>query len=230
MANLTVYNSDRSEAGSIEVSDAIFGAEVKEHLFYEVIKWQLARRRAGTASSKGRSEVSGGGQKPYKQKGTGRARQGSRRAPNHVGGGIVHGPKPRSFAYRINKKLRRAALRSALSLRAKEGRLLVVNELGLSEIKTKTAAQLFGTLTPDPSESRRRSTSGHALVLGPTLSEVGGDKDEGLNNLRRSVQNLPKVDYLPIEGMNLFDILNHRYLVLREPEVRRIEELLGASK
>ena len=231
MANLTVYHSDRSEAGSIEVSDSIFAAEVKEHLFYEVIKWQLARRRAGTASTKSRSEVSGGGQKPYKQKGTGRARQGSRRAPNHVGGGIVHGPRPRSYAYRINKKLRRAALRCALSLRAKEGRLLVVKDLGLPEIKTKAAAALFSTLAPDPSESRRRSESGHALVLGPTFNEVNTDAgDMSLNNLRYSLRNLPKVDYLPIEGMNLYDILNHRYLVLREPEVRRIEELLGATK
>ena len=126
MATLPVYNLSREEVGSIEVSDDVFAVEVNQHLFYEVVKWQLAKRRAGTASTKGRSEVSGGGRKPYRQKGTGRARQGSRRAPNHVGGGTVHGPKPRSYAYRLNKKVRKGALRSALSLRASQERLIVV--------------------------------------------------------------------------------------------------------
>ena len=134
MANLTVLNQQGEQVEHIEVSDAVFGVEVREHLFYEVIKWQLAKRRAGTASTKGRSLVAGGGQKPYRQKGTGRARQGSRRAPNHVGGGIVHGPQPRSYAYHISKKLRRSALRAALTKRAQEGRLLVVRDLGMDEI------------------------------------------------------------------------------------------------
>jgi large subunit ribosomal protein L4 len=222
MANLTVFTQNGEELQQIEVSDAVFGAEVKETLFYEVIKWQLAKRRAGNACTKGRSEVAGGGAKPYRQKGTGRARQGSRRAPNHVGGGIVHGPKPRDFSYRISKKLRRAALRSALSKRAQEGRLLVIRDLGLSEIKTRSAAEVFRNLADDPSQRRNRSTSGHALILGPRP-----DSDEALLNLKRSVSNLPKVNYLPLEGLNLFDILNHSYLILREPEVRRLEEVLG---
>lgn len=182
----------------------------------------MAKRRAGTASTKGRSQVSGGGAKPYRQKGTGRARQGSRRAPNHVGGGIVHGPKPRDYSYRISKKLRRAAIVAALSKRAQEGRLLVVRDLGLDEIKTRKAADIFRVLADDPSQSARRSTNGHALVLGPRA-----ESDQALVNLKLSVQNLPKVNYLPLEGLNLFDILNHRYLVLREPEVRRLEEVLG---
>jgi large subunit ribosomal protein L4 len=222
MANLKVVSVNGEELDQIEVSDAIFGAEVREHLFYEVIKWQLAKRRAGTASTKGRSQVSGGGAKPYRQKGTGRARQGSRRAPNHVGGGIVHGPKPRDYSYRISKKLRRAAIIAALSKRAQEGRLLVVRDLGLDEIKTRKAADIFRVLADDPSQSARRSTNGHALVLGPRA-----ESDQALVNLKLSVQNLPKVNYLPLEGLNLFDILNHRYLVLREPEVRRLEEVLG---
>jgi large subunit ribosomal protein L4 len=222
MANLKVVSVNGEELDQIEVSDAIFGAEVREHLFYEVIKWQLAKRRAGTASTKGRSQVSGGGAKPYRQKGTGRARQGSRRAPNHVGGGIVHGPKPRDYSYRISKKLRRAAIVAALSKRAQEGRLLVVRDLGLDEIKTRKAADIFRVLADDPSQSARRSTNGHALVLGPRA-----ESDQALVNLKLSVQNLPKVNYLPLEGLNLFDILNHRYLVLREPEVRRLEEVLG---
>jgi large subunit ribosomal protein L4 len=222
MANLKVVNQNGEELDQIEVNDAVFGTEIREHLFYEVIKWQLAKRRAGTASTKGRSEVAGGGAKPYRQKGTGRARQGSRRAPNHVGGGIVHGPKPRSYAYHISKKLRRAALCAALSKRAQEGRIVVVRDLGMEEIKTRTAASIFRVLADDPSTSRRRSESGHALILGPRA-----DSDAALLNLKRSVQNLPKVNYLSVEGLNLFDVLNHRYLILREPEVRRLEEVLG---
>lgn len=222
MAQLKVINLEGTEVGQIDVQDAIFNTEVKEYLFYEVVKWQLARRRAGTASTKGRNEVAGGGAKPYRQKGTGRARQGSRRAPNHVGGGTVHGPKPRSYAYRINKKLRLAALRSALSKRAQEGRLLVVRGLGMDEIKTKTAARIFDAIASDPSESKRRSESGHALILGPNA-----EADQQLLNLKRSIQNLPKVNYLNIKGLNLYDVLNHRYLVVREPEINHLQEVLG---
>jgi large subunit ribosomal protein L4 len=222
MAQLKVVNLEGTEVGEIEVADSIFNTEVKEYLFYEVVKWQLARRRAGTACTRGRSLVSGGGAKPYKQKGTGRARQGSRRAPNHVGGGTVHGPKPRSYAYSINKKLRRAALRCALSKRAQEGRLVVVRDLGMDEIKTKTAAGIFNTLAADPSTSKRRSESGHALVLGPRA-----DADEKLLNLKRSVQNLPRVNYLAVDGLNLYDVLNHRFLIIREPEVNHLQEVLG---
>ncbi len=204
MATLPVYNLSREEVGTIDVSDAIFATEVNQHLFYEVVKWQMAKRRAGTASTKGRSEVAGGGRKPYRQKGTGRARQGSRRAPNHVGGGIVHGPKPRSYAYRLNKKVRRGALRSALSLRASQQRLIVVQELTFAEPKTKVAAGIFDLLA-----------EGNALVVdGPN------------ENLKLSVRNLPKVKYLNVEGFNLYDVLNHRYLVLSEPMVRRLEGTL----
>lgn len=222
MTQLKVVNIEGAEVGEIEVSDSIFNTEVKEYLFYEVVKWQLARRRAGTACTKGRSEVSGGGAKPYRQKGTGRARQGSRRAPNHVGGGIVHGPKPRSYAYSINKKLRRAALRCALSKRAQEGRLVVVRDLGMDEIKTKSAASIFNTLAADPSTSKRRSESGHALILGPRA-----ESDEKLLNLKRSVQNLQRVNYLAVDGLNLYDVLNHRFLIIREPEVNHLQEVLG---
>ncbi len=222
MTQLKVVNIQGAEVGEIEVNDAIFNTEVKEYLFYEVVKWQLARRRAGTACTKGRSEVSGGGAKPFRQKGTGRARQGSRVAPNHVGGGTVHGPKPRSYAYSINKKLRRAALRCALSKRAQEGRLVVVRDLGMDEIKTKSAASIFNTLAADPSTSKRRSESGHALILGPRA-----ESDEKLLNLKRSVQNLQRVNYLAVDGLNLYDVLNHRFLIIREPEVNHLQEVLG---
>lgn len=205
MATLPVYNLKREEVGSIEVSDDIFAGEVKRHLFYEVVKWQLAKRRAGTASTKGRNDVAGGGAKPYRQKGTGRARQGSRRAPNHIGGGVVHGPTPRSYAHQLNKKVRKGALRSALSLRASESKLLVVDDLTFETHKTKAAAAVFGLLA-----------QGNALVVG------GGNE-----NLQMAVGNLPKVRYMSVEGINLFDVLKHEYLVMTEPTIRRLEGVLG---
>ncbi|MGC6419198.1 MAG: 50S ribosomal protein L4 [Bradymonadia bacterium] len=205
MATLPVYNLKREEVGSIEVADNVFAAEVKKHLFYEVVKWQLAKRRAGTASTKGRNDVAGGGAKPYRQKGTGRARQGSRRAPNHVGGGVVHGPTPRSYAYSLNKKVRRGALRSALSLRTSQQKLVVVDSLALESHKTRDAAVVFNALA-----------GGNALVVdGPN------------RNLELAVGNLPKVKYLNIDGMNLFDVLKYTHLVMTEPTVRRLEGALG---
>ena len=204
MATLPLYNLNREQVGSIDVEDETFGAEVNRHLFYEVVKWQLARRRSGTAHTKGRAQVRGGGKKPYKQKGTGNARQGSRRAPNHVGGGVVHGPKPRSYAYAINKKVRRGALRSALSLRAQEGRLIVVSDLGLGEVKTKKAALVFEKLANQ-----------HALVI-----------DNGNHELELSIRNLPRVKLLAAEGLNVFDILKYPNLVVTEPMIRHIEGAL----
>lgn len=204
MATLPLYNLNREQVGSIDVEDEIFGAEVNRHLFYEVVKWQLARRRSGTAHTKGRAQVRGGGKKPYKQKGTGNARQGSRRAPNHVGGGVVHGPKPRSYAYAINKKVRRGALRSALSLRVQEGRLIVVSDLGLGEVKTKKAALVFEKLANQ-----------HALVI-----------DNGNHELELSIRNLPRVKLLAAEGLNVFDILKYPNLVVTEPMIRHIEGAL----
>jgi len=195
---------NREQVGSIDVEDEVFGAEVNRNLFYEVVKWQLARRRSGTAHTKGRAQVRGGGKKPYKQKGTGSARQGSRRAPNHVGGGVVHGPKPRSYAYAINKKVRRGALRSALSLRAQEGRLVVVQDLGLGEIKTKKAALVFQKLAEQ-----------NTLV-------VDGEN----RTLELSIRNLPRVKYLSVDGLNVFDILKYPNLVVTEPMIRHIEGAL----
>lgn len=205
MATLPIYNLNREEIGSIDVSDDIFAGQVKRHLFYEVIKWQLARRRAGTAATKGRNEVMGGGAKPYRQKGTGRARQGSRRAPNHVGGGTVHGPSPRSYAYKLNKRIRRGAMRSALSLKAEQGKLVVLHDIDLGEVKTQRAAQVFDKLA-----------AGNALIIdGPN------------HTLELSVRNLPKVKYLALEGLNLFDVLKYDTLVLTEPMVRRLEGTLS---
>ncbi len=205
MATLPIYNLNAEEVGTIEVSDRVFAGEVRRHLFYEVVKWQLAKRRAGTHKVKSRSEVRGGGAKPYRQKGTGRARQGTRRAPQFVGGGAVHGPQVRSHAIRINKKVRQAAMRSALSLRAQAGDLVVVQDLDLGEIRTKRAATVFGRLA-----------GGNALVVdGPN------------NTLELSVRNLAKVKYLNADGINVYDVLKYPKLVLTEPVVRRLEGSLG---
>jgi large subunit ribosomal protein L4 len=206
MATLPVYDMSKTEVDSIDVQDEIFAAEVNRHLFYEVIKWQLAKRRQGTAKTKGRSEVRGGGAKPYRQKGTGRARQGSRRAPNHVGGGVVHGPRPRSYDYSLNKKVRKGAIRSALSLRASEQKLLVLRNLDFESPKTKEAAKVFQALA-----------NGNALIL-DTLQN---------RNLELSVRNLPKVKLLDVDGINLFDLLKHEYLVVTEPTVRKLEGALA---
>ena len=146
MATLPIFNVSGEEVGAIEVSDHVFAGEVRRHLFYEVVKWQLAKRRSGSHKTKGRSEVSGGGAKPYRQKGTGRARQGTRRAPQFVGGGVVHGPRPRSYDYPLNKKVRRGALRAALSLRAQAGDLVVVQNLELNQIRTRHASGVFERL------------------------------------------------------------------------------------
>ena len=205
MAMLPLYNLNREEIGSIEVSDQVFGVEVRRHLFYEVIKWQLAGRRAGNACTKGRSEVQGGGKKPYRQKGTDRARPGSSRAPNHVGGGTVHGPRPRSYRYKLNKRIRVGAMCSALSLKLGEGKLVVVPDLDLGEVKTQKAAQVF-----------QRLASGNALVI---------DGDNRI--LELSTRNLPRVKFLHIDGLNLFDVLRYDTLVLSEPVVRRIEGRLA---
>src|SRR5437762_1378662 len=143
---VTVYNQKRESVGELELSDEVFGAEVKEHLFYEVVKAQLASRRAGTKATKERSAVSGSSKKLYRQKGTGRARQGSLRAPHHPGGGMAHAMEPKDWSYRPPRKMRVSALKSALSLMAKEGRLVVVDSLELAEIKTKALAATLGTL------------------------------------------------------------------------------------
>lgn len=206
MATLPVYDMSKTEVDSIDVRDEIFAAEVNRHLFYEVIKWQLAKRRQGSAKTKGRSEVRGGGAKPYRQKGTGRARQGSRRAPNHVGGGVVHGPRPRSYDYSLNKKVRKGAIRSALSLRASEQKLLVLRNLDFESPKTKEAAKVFEVLA-----------NGNALILDTVQNR----------NLELSVRNLPKVKLLDVDGINLFDLLKHEYLVVTEPTVRKLEGALA---
>ena len=199
---IDIVNIEGKKVGTIELADAVFGAEVKEHLLWEVVKAQRAARRAGTHSTKTRANVRGGGKKPYKQKGTGNARQGSSRAPNFVGGGKVFGPHPRDYSFTVPKKVRRAALASALSLRAQEKKIVVLDQLAFDLPKTK---RLLGILK----------------ALGVPSAVVVDNKENV--QLSKSARNLPSSKYLPPEGLNVYDILDHAGLVITAGAVKQIE-------
>jgi len=200
---LKVFNLKREEVGSIDLSDDVFGAEVKENLFYEVVKAQLASRRSGTKATKERSGVRGSSKKLYKQKGTGRARQGSVRAPHHAGGGHAHALEPKDWSYRPPRKVRVAALKSALSLFAKEDRLIVVDSLELSEIKTKAFLATLGQLKADKK----------SLVVDASTND----------KLVRSIRNAAAHQFLPPEGVNVYDLLRHDHLILSKDAVKKLE-------
>ena len=202
MPKVKVYNLSGKGVGEIELSDSVFDAVVNESVLYDVLKAQLASKRKGAASSQTRAEVSATKRKLYKQKGTGNARHGSRRAPIFVGGGTVHGPKPRDFGYRPPRKMRVGALKGALSLKLREGKLQVVKDFELPEIKTKKLVEVLGKLKVD---------SG-ALI-------VDGDNDR----LRLSARNLQNHSVLPPEGVNLYDLLRHEHLVLTQTAVEALE-------
>ena len=204
MAKLDVFNIKREKVGEIELADAVFAAEIKEHLFYEVVKAQLASRRQGTASAKNRSAVSGSSKKLYKQKGTGRARHGSIRAPVYVGGGQAHPPRPRDWSYRPPRQVRVGALVSALSKFNKEGRLVIVDKLELTEVKTKGVLSALATL----------QTKKKALVVDSADNE----------KLRLSIRNCANHRFLPPEGVNVYDLLNHDTLVLSKDAAKKLEE------
>ena len=199
---IDIVNIEGKKVGELALADAVFGAKVKEYLLWELVKAQQAAKRAGTHSTKTRAHVRGGGKKPYKQKGTGNARQGSSRAPNHVGGGKVWGPHPRDYSYTVPKKVKRAALISALSLRAKEKKLVVVDKLAFDAPKTKRLAGILKTLGIDS-----------ALLV--------DSKDN--KNLSKSAANLPSHRYLAPEGLNVYDILRHPGLVIAADAVKQIE-------
>jgi len=203
MPTVNVYNLKRESVGEIELSDAVFAAEVNEGLLYDVLKAQLASKRQGTAAVKNRAMVRGTGKKMYRQKGTGRARHGDAKAPLFVGGGVAHGPKPRSYAYRPPRKMRLGALRSALSLKLKEGSLVIVDDFELEEIKTRKLAQVLEALEVD----------GGAMIV----------DDKSNEKLRLSARNLPAHQFLPPEGVNLYDLLRHPHLVLTKSAVAALE-------
>ena len=204
MANVTVYNMEGNEVGKIELNDAIFGAKVNEHLVHMAVVQHLANKRQGTQKAKTRSEVSGGGRKPWRQKGTGHARQGSIRAPQWKGGGVVFAPVPRDYSFKMNKKEKRAALKSVLTSRVQENKLIVVEELKFDEIKTKN----FKTVMDNLKVSK-------ALV-------VLGEKNE---NAVLSARNLPKIDTAYADAINVYDIMKGDTLVLTKDAVAKIEEV-----
>jgi len=203
MATVDVFNLKREKVGTVDLADEVFAAEVKEHLFYEVVKAQLASKRQGTAAAKNRSAVSGSTKKLYKQKGTGRARHGSRRAPLFRGGGKAFGPKPRSHAIELPKKVRALALKHALSAKAKSDTLVVIDKCELKEAKTKELKVRFSK-----------------LGLGSVLIIDGAAVQEAF---AKAARNLPGVDVLPVAGINVYDILNHDKLVLTKAAVEALE-------
>jgi large subunit ribosomal protein L4 len=202
MAKATIYDLNRRKKGDVDLPDEIFAADVNEHVLHEVVKMQLNRRRSGSASTKERNAVTGGGAKPFRQKGTGRARQGSIRAPNHVGGGIVFGPSPRSYDFRPPRSVRRNALISALSLFQRDGRLVVLNDFDLDEPKTKGFIKVMDKFKADS---------------GLVVDTAGND------NLSLSVRNAARFGYLPPEGLNVYDVLRHDMLFITRKGLEGIE-------
>jgi large subunit ribosomal protein L4 len=208
MASVDVINQKGEKVDSIELDDAIFGADVHEGLVQQVVVWQLAKRRRGTASTKTRGQVRGGGKKPWRQKGTGRARAGTNRSPIWKGGGTVFGPHPRDYSYSLPKKVRKAALKSVLTSKLKESQLTVLDKMDLESPKTKLFLETVKALGLDAHKT---------LFITP-------DKDE---TLQRSSRNLPGVMVLPTEGLNVYDLLRFDRLVLLQGAVPRIHERLG---
>ncbi|MCI8849522.1 MAG: 50S ribosomal protein L4 [Oscillibacter sp.] len=205
MSSMKVLNMAGAEVGSVELNDAIFGIEPNEAVVHEVVKNHLANCRQGTQSALTRAEVSGGGRKPWRQKGTGHARQGSTRSPQWTHGGIVFAPKPRSYRYVLNKKVRRLALKSVLSAKAAEGSLVVIDKIALDAIKTANFRKFLDAVHVD----------GKAVVVTPAMDEV----------VVKSARNLPGVLTAPAAQLNVYDILNAKYLVVDQAALAKIEEV-----
>lgn len=205
MPTVTVYNSKKEEVGEIELRDEIFQVPVKSHLLHEAMTFQLARRRSGTASTKGRSEVRGGGHKPWRQKGTGRARAGTRNSPLWRGGGVTFGPKPRDHSFKVNKKIRKQALKMALSSKYSDNQMVVVDGFGLSGIRTRDFVEILDTFDIEK-----------ALVVIPERDEM----------VELSARNVPYIKVLSSEGLNVYDILRYEHLILVKDAVPRIEAAL----
>lgn len=206
MANVSVYNMEGKEVGKMDLNDAVFGVEINEHLVHMAVVQNLANKRQGTQKAKTRSEVSGGGRKPWRQKGTGHARQGSTRAPQWKGGGVVFAPTPRDYSFKLNKKEKRAALKSVLTSRVQDNKLIVLDELKFDEIKTKEFKKVMDNLKVDK-----------AMVV------IGG-QDE---NVILSARNLPRVNTAVAENINVYDILKGDTLVLTKDAVAKIEEVFA---
>jgi len=204
MANVSVYNMEGKEVGTIELSDAVFGAKINEHLVHRAVVQQLANNRQGTQKAKTRSEVSGGGRKPWRQKGTGHARQGSIRAPQWTGGGVVFAPTPRDYSFKINKKEKRAAIKSALTSKVQGSKLIVLDELKLDEIKTKTFMNVMNNLKVEK-----------GLV-------VLAENDE---KVIMSGRNISAINTTLVNAINVYDIMKAKTLILTKDAVAKIEEV-----
>ncbi|KGT38869.1 MAG: 50S ribosomal protein L4 [Heyndrickxia faecalis] len=207
MPKVALYNQNGSQVGEVELNDAVFGIEPNEHVLFEAIIMQRASLRQGTHKVKGRSEVRGGGRKPWRQKGTGRARQGSIRAPQWRGGGTVFGPVPRSYSYKLPKKVRRLAIKSALSSKAQENNILVLDALNFDKPKTKDFIAVLKNLSVDKK----------ALVVTDGLNE----------NVVLSARNIPGVTVVEAAGVNVLDVVNHDQLIMTKSAVEKVEEVLG---
>ncbi len=205
MPVLDVHNMKKEKVSEVQLNEAVFGVLVREDILHEVVVMQLARRRAGTAATKRRDEVSGGGRKPFKQKGGGRARAGSNTSPLFKRGGVVFGPKPRDYSFKVPRKVRRLALRMALSSKLEAGQLLVVDDLTLGEIKTKKLVQVMNTLGTQ-----------NALIV----------TDGRHTELEKSARNVPGMNVMPHTAINVYDILLYKSLILHEGCVAKIEESL----
>lgn len=205
MAKIAVYDINRQQVGERELADDVFNTDVKGYLIHDMVRYQLAARRQGTADTKGRSEVRGGGRKPFKQKGTGGARQGCIRAPHYVGGGTVFGPTPRDYSFKLNRKVKKAALRCALSARFKGEKLAVLNAIELEKISTKDCAEFLS-----------RFANENVLVV------FAGENQK----LELSAKNLPHVKVLRADGVNVYDVMKYRTLLLTEDAVAHLEGAL----
>ena len=204
MANVSVYNIEGKEVGTIDLNDAVFGVEVNEHLVHMAVVSQLANNRQGTQKAKTRSEVSGGGRKPWRQKGTGHARQGSTRAPQWTGGGVVFAPVPRDYSFKMNKKEKRAALQSALTSRVEENKFIVVDELNFDAIKTKKFQEVLNNLNVNK-----------ALVV----------LEDGNTNVEISARNIAGVKTAKTNTINVYDILKYNTVIATKAAVATIEEV-----
>ncbi len=205
MPKVDILNIKGENVGSLELNETLFNTEISEHSVYEVVKNQLANKRQGTQSAKTRSEVRGGGRKPFRQKGTGRARQGSIRAPHYTGGGVVFAPKPRDYSYKVPKKLRRKALYSVLTSKVVDGELIVLDDLKLENNKTKEAASVL-----------------NAVDAGKKAYVVTAEND---NNVYRSFRNIEGVDVASASLINVYDLVRHNKLVITKDAIAKLEEV-----
>ena len=204
MANVSVLNMEGKEVGSMELNDAVFGVEINEHLVHQAVVLQLANNRQGTQKAKTRSEVSRGGRKPWRQKGTGHARQGSTRAPQWTGGGVVFAPVPRDYSFKMNKKEKRAALKSVLTSKVQENKFIVLDELKLAEVKTKEMKKVLDNLKVN-----------NALVI------IGDDSE----NVALSARNIAGVQTASVNTINVFDMLKYNTIIATKSSVASIEEV-----